>query len=298
VADTFGGRKTKKELEELKEEHHDLEERYEDLQEEHDKLFEEAGEKTNIRISNIEEEIESMNQRVEKLATDTYEIRGEVRDIHESVQGMQTSLREIVQLYKAILSRYGFGDMKANPLAEPKRPRGPMADPGDHIIHALERERDSDGPSRDDQGSPAKLKASPPTQRGPARSSQPSSAPPPPRTPATGNALDELHRLSQAHGARDGTEGEDLASRVVARSDRNDRVDRVARRDMGRMESVDRDTEGEFTRSLPKKDVAQKASKDPRPGHGDGWEAMSPPPETEGKSKRPKPRLEDLLSPE
>ncbi|MHC4780381.1 MAG: hypothetical protein ACYTFG_17565, partial [Planctomycetota bacterium] len=78
MTEVFGGRKTKKELDELKEEHHDLEERFDNLQGKHEQLQHEAGEQTNMRISHIEEEIESMNQRVEKLANDSYEIRGEV----------------------------------------------------------------------------------------------------------------------------------------------------------------------------------------------------------------------------
>ncbi|NIW83568.1 MAG: hypothetical protein GWN18_13635, partial [Thermoplasmata archaeon] len=143
MTEVFGGRKTKKELKELKEEHHDLEGRFDDLQKEHEKLQHEAGEQTNMRISYIEEEIESMNQRVEKLATDSYEIRGEVRDIHESVLGMQTSLSEIVKLYKAIITQYGFGDMKKAAQGRPAPPakRTPGEEPGDEIIRALEKER-------------------------------------------------------------------------------------------------------------------------------------------------------------
>ena len=106
------------------------------------------------------------------------------------------------------------------------------------------------------------------------------------------HALDELHRISEVHKGGRSEEAEPLAERLLATTERDSRVDKVAKRDMGRMDAVDRDVEGEFTRSLPKKSVEAK-----RPsGNGDEWEATSPPPDD---VKRPKkPRLEDLLSPE
>lgn len=286
----FGGRKTKKELEELKEEHHDLEERFDDLQKEHDRLQHEAGEQTNMRISYIEEEIESMNRRVEKLATDSYEIRGEVRDIHESVLGMQTSLSEIVKLYKAIITQYGFGEIKqaAQRRTAPTPKRGPGEEPGDDIIRALEKERD--GPTR------ATPKRTAPSERStrPGAGGNVASPPPKPRpAPMSSNALDELHRLSET--PRD--EG-DLAAKMVARSGRSDKVDRVARRDLERPDAGELDREGDFTRSLPKKDLRprEKAGSGTS-GPGSGWESVEPP-EGSREGRRPKPKLEDLLSPE
>ncbi|UCC93911.1 MAG: hypothetical protein JSW25_04380 [Thermoplasmata archaeon] len=286
MAELFGGRKTKKELEELKEEHHDLEERFEDLQEKHDQLQHETGEQTNMRISYIEEEIESMNQRVEKLATDTYEIRGEVRDIHESVLGMQTSLSEIVKLYKAIIAQYGFGDMKqAAQRRQAARPK-PGEDPGDAIIRALEEDREAPRKGTAPRQPPAKAPAKAP--------------PPPPRpAPSNANALDELHRLSEAHRDRGDEDDDELAARLMARSARDDKVDRVARRDMDRPGASDMEREGEFTRSLPKKDLRTRtpeSSQEARPG--DGWESMSPPPAPGDEGRRSKAKLEDLLSPE
>jgi hypothetical protein len=282
----FGGRKTKKELQDLKEEHNDLEDKFDDLQERHEKLQHEAGEQTNMRISYIEEEIESMNQRVEKLATDSYEIRGEVREIHESVLSMQTSLSEIVKLYKAIISRYGFGEMKPPERKQPAAKRNPGEDPGDAIIRALEEE----------EGRAAKASSGRPVSPGsPVRT-----PPPPPRpAPASGNALDELHRLSEAHKDRDTGTEDQLAARMLSRSGREDKVDRVARRDMDRPGASDMDREGDFTRSLPKKELRTKTPESsPAARPGDGWESVQPPPGQEGKQRRPKPKLEDLLSPE
>ncbi len=284
VAEVFGGRKVKKELEDLRGEHHDLEERYEDLHERHEKLSKEAGEQTNMRISYIEEEIESMNQRVEKLATDSYEIRSEVRDIHESVVAMQTSLSEIVSLYKAIISRYGFGDARVNPAAAPPRKAKPGDEPGDDIIRALKKE-DGAGQqrasAREGAAAPRKAQAPPP--------------PPRPVSPSASEALDELHRMSLAQKEGEGDE-EDLASRLASRSSGTDRMDRVARRDLGRAATVDRGAEGEFTRSLPRKSVAPKEGRT-APGTGGDWETMRPP-EGEERPRRPKPKLHDLLSPE
>jgi hypothetical protein len=114
------------------------------------------------------------------------------------------------------------------------------------------------------------------------------------------NALDELHRLSEEErGKRSAKDDEELAARLVARSDRGDKVDRVARRDLGRSPSGDIEREGEFTRSLPKKDLRTpvSAGEDTKQS-GDGWESMEPPPSVEGGKRRPRPKLEDLLSPE
>jgi len=292
----FGGRRTKKKLNNLKEEHLNLEERFDNLQEKHEQLQHEAGEETNIRISHIEEEIESMNQRVEKLANDSYEIRSEVRDIHESVLGMQTSLSEIVKLYKAIITQYGFGNMKVEPPGRPaKKKKVPGDDPGDAIIRALEEEQ---GRAR---RAPSSGASPPPRSATEPRSGIAASPPPPPPRPAPSNAnpLDELHRLSEAHKERVTDSKGDLASVMSSRSGREDKVDRVARRDLDRQVDSDMDREGDFTRSLPKKDLRPKGNVGPsKAGKGDGWEAMHPPSESESKVRRPKPKLEDLLSPE
>jgi hypothetical protein len=57
------------------------------------------------------------------------------------------------------------------------------------------------------------------------------------------------------------------------------------------METLDRDVEGEFTKSLPKKSVEPRG----RPVEAEEWEATAPPP---GKpSPRKKPKLDDLLDP-
>jgi hypothetical protein len=299
----FGGRRTKKELRDLKDEHHDLEERFDSLQREHERLQHEAGEETNVRISYIEEEIESMNQRVEKLATDSYEIRGEVRDIHESVMGMQTSLSEIVKLYKAIITQYGFGDMKAQAARARKAPAKPGEDPGDAIIRALEEEegRSRGRPKGRPKGRPEKG-AGPRGEAGSGKEGDMAASPPPrPRpAPMSSNALDELHRLSEEErGRRSQGDGEELAAKLVARSGTGDKVDRVARRDLGRAPSNDIQRDGEFTRSLPKKDLRPRAeTREERSKPGDGWESMEPPPTETGKRKRPKPKLHDLLSPE
>lgn len=289
----FGGRRTKKELEELKGEHQDLEVRYDNLQDEHERLQHEAGEETNVRISHIEEEIEAMNQRVEKLATDSYEIRSEVRDIHESVLGMQTSLSEIVKLYKAILSQYGFGNLKDKALTAPARPREPGDDPGDTIIRALEEEKERPGKAPRSRTTPPKAGGRPPP-------SAPAAPPPPPRpAPSSSNALDELHRLSEANREQDVNREEDLAARLTAQSMRDDKVDRVARRDMGRQETGDMDREGEFTRSLPKKDLRPRSHEGAsNVREGESWESMNPPPEAERGERRSKPKLKDLLDPE
>jgi len=115
-------------------------------------------------------------------------------------------------------------------------------------------------------------------------------------SPAASDALDELHRMSEAQRLEGEEDTEVLASRQATRSSRGDKMDRVARRDMGRATAVDRDAEGEFTRSLPRKNVSPREGGAAAPA-GDGWEAMSPL-DREERPKRPKPRLHDLLSPE
>ncbi len=294
MTETFS-RRSKKEVEELRDRYDVLEDKYENLQSEHDRMRDESEERTNIRISNIEVEIESVNKRVEKLATDSYAIHSEVRDIHTSVSEMQVALRDIVQLYKAILTRYGFGNLDTDATAQlaAKQAATRKGDPGDHIIDALKREQEN-------KEKAATMRASPPSK---GRSTPPraSSGPPPSpalrasSVPSTTNALDELHRLSGSQRAAARDEPETLAERLASRSSHDDRVDRVARRDMGRMETIDRNTEGEFTRSLPKKSVTPK-----EPAAGGDWEATAPPSRVEQpkKARKPKPRLEDLLSPE
>ena len=295
MTELFGGRKTKKELANLKEEHHDLEEKFDNLQGEHERLQHEAGEQTNMRISYIEEEIENMNVRVEKLASDSYEIRNEVRDIHESVLGMQTSLSEIVKLYKAILSQYGFGDMKAIPPKATERQTKPGEDPGDAIVRALEEEQGKakSGASSRTASSKTAAKARPSGMAASPSQSQPRLA------PSSSNALDELHRLSETQKERGTENGESLADKLETRSGRGDKVDRVARRDLDRPGTTEMEREGEFTRSLPKKEIRPKAEERENGAEkGDGWEAMHPPSGPEGRERRPKPKLEDLLSPE
>jgi hypothetical protein len=296
VADLFS-RKLKKEHEDLRDKYDSLEDKYEDLQGQHDRLVHETGEQTNIRISYIEEEIESMNKRVEKLATDSYEIHSEVREIRESVGEMRTALSDIVALYKAILMKYGFGNITPAELEERARQARTKhvitGDPGDEIIDALRKEKESRAKSGRSTDSLPRSRTVPPR----APSSGTTTPPPPPPHPDDMSAVDELHRMSEEQRAQD-ADPESLAKRLATRASRDDRVGRVAKRDMGRMESIDRGTEGEFTRSLPRKDVTPRSSED-RGGGGD-WEAMAdPPPERDGDRGRvKKPRLEDLLDPE
>ena len=88
-------------------------------------------------------------------------------------------------------------------------------------------------------------------------------ASPPPRprpAPMSSNPLDELHRLSEeGRGRRSERDEEELAAKVVARSGSGDKVGRVARRDLGRAPSNDIQRDGDFTRSLPKKDLRPRA---------------------------------------
>lgn len=297
MIETFS-RRSKKEQEELRSKYDDLEDRYETLQSEHDRQQEESEERTNIRISSIEEDIDSMNQRVEKLATDSYAIRSEVREIHESVTQMQVSLRDIVGLYKAILTKYGFGNVQGNPAENATRQVVDRnGEPGDDIIEALKREAEAKKrAAASSPSTPPRSRTVPP--RPPARSSPSQTQVQPSSVPSTTNALDELHRLSEAQRASASDEPEALAGRLASRSAHDDRVGKVARRDVGRMEAIDRDTDGEFTRSLPKKNVNPKQKTD-GPAQGGDWEATAPMDVGQPrKERKPKPRLEDLLSPE
>lgn len=297
MIETFS-RRSKKEQEELRSKYDDLEGRYETLQSEHERQQEESEERTNIRISSIEEDIDSMNQRVEKLATDSYAIRSEVREIHESVTQMQVSLRDIVGLYKAILTKYGFGNIQGNPAEIATRQVVDRnGEPGDDIIEALKREAEAKKQAAaSSPTTPPRSRTVPP--RPPTRSSPSQTQVQPSSVPSTTNALDELHRLSEAQRTSASDEPEALAGRLASRSAHDDKVGKVARRDMGRMEAIDRDTEGEFTRSLPKKNVNPRQPTD-GPSPGGDWEATAPLDVGQPrKERKPKPRLEDLLSPE
>jgi len=297
VVETFS-RRSKKEQDELKSKYDDLEDKYENLQSEHDRQQEESEERTNIRISNIEVEIEAMNQRVEKLATDSYAIHSEVRGIHESVTDMQVALRDIVGLYKAILTRYGVGNLQANPgNVVTKEDATRDGDPGDNIIEALKREAEAkQRAAKSSPPMPPRSRTVPPKPV--ARASPSVDQVQPSSVPSTTNALDELHRLSEAQRTSANSEPEALAERMASRSERDDRVGRVARRDMGRKEIIDRDTDGEFTRSLPKKSVNPKQQTEGQTPGG-GWEATAPPEvDRPKKERKDKPRLEDLLNPE
>ncbi len=280
-------RKLRKKHDELRDKYEDLEDKYEDLQDQHDRLVHETGEQTNIRISYIEEEIESMNTRVEKLATDSYEIHSEVREIRESVGEMRTALSDIVSLYKAILMRYGFGNLSPSEIEERARGaragRAPGGDPGDEIIEALRKEGDAKAGMEAAGADRPRSRTVPPRPTAASPSSSPST-------------LDELHRLSEEQRASE-AEAEGLADRLATRSKGDDRVGRVAKRDMGRMQALDRDGEGEFIRSLPKKAVGGRVGNAKAP-EGD-WEAMEAPPKAvEDGGARKKTRMDDLLDPE
>lgn len=298
MVETFS-RRSKKDQEELRSKYDDLEDKYETLQSEHERQQEETEVRTNIRISSIEDDIDSMDKRVEKLATDSYAIRSEVREIHESVTQMQVSLRDIVGLYKAILTKYGFGNVQANPAEIATRQAADRnGEPGDDIIEALKREAEAKKQAATSSSTtPPRSRTVP--SRPPARPSPSQTQVQPSSIPSTTNALDELHRLSEAQRASAASdEPEALAGRLASRSTHDDRVGKVARRDVGRMEAIDRDTEGEFTRSLPKKNVNPKQKTD-GPAQGGDWEATAPlDVDQPRKERKPKPRLEDLLSPE
>ena len=118
-----------------------------------------------------------MNKRVEKLATDSYAIHSEVRDIHESVIEMQGSLRDIVKLYKAILTKYGFGNVPpTSQEAAPRRPAGREGEPGDDIIRTLKREQEArDGRAA---GAPASSRSRTVPPKAPTRPATSGKAPP------------------------------------------------------------------------------------------------------------------------
>lgn len=277
-------KRPKKDHEVLKERYSNLEDRYDELQNEHTRLQEETGERTNMRISHIEEELDSMNDRVEKLARDSYEIHSEVREIHESVFEMRNALSDIVSLYKAILTQYGFKGMAPKPAQATQRTLG--HEPGDDIIRALEGDEKTY-----DEGPPAReLK-----EEGTAAQGTPSEA-----GEAPPSALDELQRVAE-DSRRSGEGAATLARRLAERDGGEDRVDRVAKRDLGRMDSVKVDQEGEFLRPLPKKELQERSGPEraPPPGKGpddgpkrEGWEETPPP-----KEKKPRPSVEDLLEP-
>jgi archaellum component FlaC len=282
-------RRSKKETQELKRKYENLEDKYEGLQSDYDQLREETGERTNIRISAIETEIESMNKRVEKLATDSYEMHSELRDIKDSVTEMGTALKEIVSLYKTILTRYGTPAIKQQVAQMPKRSR-PAGEPGDDVIQALERDQEARARAPPAKGVTARETARPRPSEPPAkRIEEEISREPPAKQPT---ALDELHRVAEESRAK---EGEPPTSRVTARSQPGDRVDRVARRDIGRSEGVKMGEEEGFLRSLPKKELHQRSPLEPSGPGGDGWEETDRP---QKKDKGNRTRMDDLLDPE
>jgi len=295
------GRRAKKETAELKEKYTDLEGKYEHLSVEHDKLKEEAGEKTAMRISAIEEGIDSMNTRVEKLATDSYEIHSELRDIKDSVTEMHLSLKEIVQLYKAILNRYGTPAIK-EPQAKAQEARRRAAaaqaddDPGEAVLRELmadsKQQRAPEPPARDVTRRPPPRPAAPAQQQQRQQQQQqqaPSpTAPPPSAAAPPPSAIDELQRAEAEDRAEGNLSGEELAMRMAQREGGG--VDRAARRDMRRPTAIRPGGEDTFLDPLPKKQVYRRAPEE-RPPAG-GWE------ETASPRPRSKPRLEDVLEPE
>ena len=295
------GRRAKKETAELKEKYTDLEGKYEHLSVEHDKLKEEAGEKTAMRISAIEEGIDSMNTRVEKLATDSYEIHSELRDIKDSVTEMHLSLKEIVQLYKAILNRYGTPAIK-EPQAKAQEARRRAAaaqaddDPGEAVLRELmadsKQQRAPEPPARDVTRRPPPRPAAPAQQQQRQQQQQqqaPSpTAPPPSAAAPPPSAIDELQRAEAEDRAEGNLSGEELAMRMAQREGGG--VDRAARRDMRRPTAIRPGGEDTFLDPLPKKQVYRRAPEERPPA--EGWE------ETASPRPRPKPRLEDVLEPE
>jgi archaellum component FlaC len=280
------GRRAKREAEELRRKYGELEDKYEDLSADHDRLKEETGERTTMRISRIEEEIESMNARVDKLATDSYAIHSELRDIKDSVTEMHTSLKEIVQLYKAILTQYGTAQMRAQARERLARARRPGESPGDAVIRELKAEQDRSAARDATRREPPRrtpeegLAAAQP--RASPRSASPQAQSPAPRQPAptttaaAPSALDELHRVEAEDRERRGTE-EAPAERGA------DRVDRVARRDMDRAAPIRGGVEEGFLRPLPRKQVQRRATPEGSPTSGDGWEETAEPaPNDEG----------------
>jgi len=300
------GRRAKKETAELKEKYSELEGKYEHLSTDYEVLKEEAGEKTSMRISVIEEQLETMNARVEKLATDSYEIHSELRDIKDSVTEMGTSLKEIVQLYKAILNRYGtpaIKEQQARALEAKRRAAAVQSggsDPGEAVLRELmaeskQQQRAAEPPARD---MTVRRQQPPPPQRPAAAAlvrqqqlqqqqappQQP--VPPPPAPPPS--AIDELQRAEAEDRAEGNLDGEELARRMAQREAGG--VDRAARRDLRRPAAIRSGGEDTFLDPLPKKTVYRRAP--PERPSGEGWE------ETASPRPRPKPKLEDVLEPE
>jgi archaellum component FlaC len=293
------GRRAKKETAELKEKYNELEGKYEHLSTDYEVLREEAGEKTSMRISVIEEQLETMNARVEKLATDSYEIHSELRDIKDSVTEMGTSLKEIVQLYKAILNRYGtpaIKEQQARALEARRRAASAQSgsDPGEAVLRELmaesKQQRAPEAPARD---APARRPSPPRPATAPAPQQQPRQleqaqqqrAPPPAPLPS---AIDELQRAEAEDRAHGNLDGEELARRMAQREGGG--VDKAARRDMRRPTAIRSGGEDTFLDPLPKKTVYRRAPPERPPA--EGWE------ETASPRPRPKPKLEDVLDPE
>jgi len=270
------GRRAKKEAAELKEKYSELEGKFDELSTDYKKLKEEGGEGTSMRISAIEEEIESMNVRVEKLAKDSYEIHSEVRDIKDSVQDMHKSLKEIVALYKAILTRYGTPQMQEQMRA---RARRSGESPGDSVIRALRDEQASTSPrSEAPRATPAQKRAATAAAIAPAE----------PRPPPPPSSLDELHRLEAEDRGTGQLEGDALARRLDGRD--QGRMDRVVRRDMGRPSPITAGADEGFLRSLPKKEVVRRApgaSSAPGEGMPEGGEGWEEAPAPEGRRRPP-----------
>jgi len=297
------GRRAKKEAAELKEKYSELEGKYEHLSTDYEVLKEEAGEKTSMRISVIEEQIESMNARVEKLATDSYEIHSELRDIKDSVTEMHLSLKEIVQLYKAILNRYGtpaIKEQQAKALEARRRAAAVQAggDPGEAVLRELmaesRQQRAAEAPAREAvarRPSPPRPAVAPAPQQQPRQQEQAQQQPqqqeaPPPSPPPS--AVDELQRAEAEDRADGNLDGEELARRLAQREGGG--VDRAARRDMRRPTAIRPGGEDTFLDPLPKKTVYRRAPPERPPA--EGWE------ETASPRPRPKPKLEDVLEPE
>jgi hypothetical protein len=289
------GRRAKKETAELKEKYSELEGKYEHLSTDYEVLKEEAGEQTSMRISVIEEQLETMNSRVEKLATDSYEIHSELRDIKDSVTEMHMSLKEIVQLYKAILNRYGtpaIKEQQARALEAKRRAAAVQSggDPGEAVLQQLmaesKQQRAPEAPARE-----APTRRPPPPRPATASAAQQQQAPsqpaPPPPVPQP-SAVDELQRAEAEDRADGNLDGDELARRMTQREGGG--VDRAARRDMRRPTAIRPAGEDTFLDPLPKKTVYRRAPPERPPA--EGWE------ETASPRPRPKPKLEDVLEPE
>jgi hypothetical protein len=231
---------------------------------------------------------------VDKLATDSYAIHSELRDIKDSVTEMHRSLKEIVQLYKAILTQYGTAQMRAQARERLASARRPGESPGDAVIRELTAEQDRSAardaarrePARRPPGDgrpAAQLRASPPSPAptaspAPAPSSvpgQPAPPPPPPPPASAPSALDELHRVEEEDRERRGMEEGAPEQRPPERG--TDRVDRVARRDMDRAAPIRGGVEEGFLRSLPRKQVQRRAPAGATSASGEGWEETGTP---------------------